>query len=192
MIIGTREKSRRGRHHLALILMLVFSAWLLGFASPALAGSITITKEVDWDGFTPDTSQVFEVCVNGDCKEFDYDGGQLVWDNLPDGTYTISETQPADTDEVQWQTEIADTEIEIPVCTFWLVVCLDWDYDRETTVTNTAVKKNPDLEEGCGADMASVLDESGSIRGVERPTSPNLSETARWVSCGLWWERDLK
>ena len=62
-------------------------------------GSLVVTKTVNWNGVTPDATKTFPICVSGtsygpDCKLADSDGGNLTWDNLVPGNYTVTETDP--------------------------------------------------------------------------------------------------
>ena len=62
-------------------------------------GSLVVTKTVNWNGVTPDTTKTFQICVSGtsygpDCKMADYDGGILTWGTLLPGDYTVTETDP--------------------------------------------------------------------------------------------------
>ena len=66
----------------------------------AVPGSLEVTVVVDWDGVTPDDTKTFEICITGpsypdnDCKTVGYNGGELTWDNLIPGTYSVTETNP--------------------------------------------------------------------------------------------------
>lgn len=59
-------------------------------------GRLEVQKLVRWNGVTP-TANPFEICIFGaslsDCKQI-IGAGLLVWDNLPAGPYSISETNP--------------------------------------------------------------------------------------------------
>ncbi|MCC9075562.1 hypothetical protein FKZ61_005485, partial [Litorilinea aerophila] len=61
-------------------------------------GNLQVTKTVDWNGFPPDATQSFEICItgpaypNGNCQSIGPDGGILSWNNIAVGTYTITET----------------------------------------------------------------------------------------------------
>jgi len=63
-------------------------------------GNLEVTKVVDWKNANPDTSKKFEICIkgpsypSGDCKNSDYDGQTLSWNNIQIGDYTITETNP--------------------------------------------------------------------------------------------------
>ena len=63
-------------------------------------GSLEVTKTVNWDDVTPDTTKTFEICITGpsyptgNCKTADYDGEVLTWTNLIPGDYTVTETGP--------------------------------------------------------------------------------------------------
>ncbi len=72
-----------------------------GITNTRKLGSLQVTKSVDWNGITPDTSKTFEICITGpsfpstpDCKTADYDGATLTWSNLVPGSYTATETAP--------------------------------------------------------------------------------------------------
>lgn len=70
------------------------------FTNSRQLGSLEVTKVVDWNGVTPDTSQTFRICISGpsystpDCSTVDYDGGKATWINLLPGDYTVTETDP--------------------------------------------------------------------------------------------------
>ncbi|HVV36086.1 MAG TPA: hypothetical protein VHC63_05735 [Acidimicrobiales bacterium] len=64
-------------------------------------GSLSVTKQVEWNGVTPDDNQTFEVCITGpsypvdaNCKSVGKDGGTLTWSDLIPGAYTATETSP--------------------------------------------------------------------------------------------------
>ncbi|MEY2417908.1 MAG: hypothetical protein QOG90_588 [Actinomycetota bacterium] len=63
-------------------------------------GSLQVTKNVDWNGVTPNVNQTFEICItgpsypNGNCKTAGYNGGTLTWSNLIPGDYVATETNP--------------------------------------------------------------------------------------------------
>jgi uncharacterized repeat protein (TIGR01451 family) len=62
-------------------------------------GSLQVTKNVDWQGSTPDTSALFEICIQGpsypaNCQTVGYLGGPLTWNKLIPGQYTATETDP--------------------------------------------------------------------------------------------------
>lgn len=81
-------------------------------------GSISIEKQVDWNGVPIDTTQTFQVCIQGpsyptapDCKTVDFDGEVVTWDNLILGQYTISEVDPG----VNWFTTIFQSPVEATI-----------------------------------------------------------------------------
>lgn len=63
-------------------------------------GNLEVTKVVDWKNANPDISKNFEICItgpsypSGNCKNSDYDGQTLSWNNIQIGDYTITETNP--------------------------------------------------------------------------------------------------
>ncbi|HVT76451.1 MAG TPA: hypothetical protein VHD87_05435, partial [Acidimicrobiales bacterium] len=64
-------------------------------------GSLSVTKQVEWNGVTPDDNQTFEVCITGpsypvdaNCKSVGKAGGTLTWSDLIPGAYTATETSP--------------------------------------------------------------------------------------------------
>ncbi len=79
-------------------------------------GSLEVTKTVNWNGVTPDTTKEFEICIagpsypNGDCKKADYDGTVLSWTNLIPGSYTVSETNPG----ASWTVDISGSPAAVP------------------------------------------------------------------------------
>lgn len=75
-------------------------------------GRLEVQKLVRWNGATPTTSP-FEICIFGaavsDCKEI-IGAGVLVWDNLPAGPYSVTETNPG----AGWGTPtIADSPVTV-------------------------------------------------------------------------------
>ncbi|MFX1354703.1 MAG: SdrD B-like domain-containing protein, partial [Promethearchaeota archaeon] len=79
----------------------------------AQPGALEVTKVVDWNGVTPDTTKTFEICIQGpsyptapgDCQTIGYLGGTLVWTDLIPGGYTVTETDPGP----EWQVTITGT-----------------------------------------------------------------------------------
>lgn len=75
-----------------------------GNARKPQLGKLIITKYVDWKDFPVDQNQTFVICITGPsfesidvegaCQETDYDGGELVWNNLLIGGYSITEQDP--------------------------------------------------------------------------------------------------
>lgn len=75
-------------------------------------GRLEVQKLVRWNGATP-TASPFEICIFGaavsDCKEI-IGAGVLVWDNLPAGPYSVTETNPG----AGWGTPtIADSPVTV-------------------------------------------------------------------------------
>lgn len=66
-------------------------------------GSLEVTKDVIWNGVTPDGT-TFEICItgpsypDGDCKTTT--GGTLLWEDLVPGEYIVTETSPGSEWEV--------------------------------------------------------------------------------------------
>jgi cysteine-rich repeat protein len=63
-------------------------------------GSLRVTKSIDWNGFTPDESQTFEICIQGptypsgdSCVNLG-DGQSATWLTLTPGSYIVTETDP--------------------------------------------------------------------------------------------------
>ena len=82
-------------------------------------GSLKVTKTVNWNGVTPDTTQTFQICITGpsypttaNCKTIDYDGGNLTWTGLIPGNYTVNETNPG----VLWDVTITGSPATVPSC----------------------------------------------------------------------------
>jgi hypothetical protein len=80
-------------------------------------GSLKVTKAVNWSGAPPDTSQTFEICIQGpsypttpNCKTADYDGGVLTWSDLIPGEYTVTETALGDA----WTVNITGSPADVP------------------------------------------------------------------------------
>jgi len=63
-------------------------------------GALDVDKVVDWSGVLTDTTKTFEICITGpshttaNCKDADYDGDTLSWEDLIPGTYTVTESYP--------------------------------------------------------------------------------------------------
>ena len=77
-------------------------------------GSLKVTKNVEWNGITPDESQEFEICIQGpsypdtpNCKKIDYQGGDLTWPNLIPGDYTVTESALGSS----WKTPVIDDSV---------------------------------------------------------------------------------
>ncbi|MGC9359305.1 MAG: SdrD B-like domain-containing protein [Anaerolineae bacterium] len=63
-------------------------------------GSLTVTKVVAWGDLTPDADQAFTITLtgpsypSGDSKVVGYLGGDVTWEDLEPGTYTVTEVDP--------------------------------------------------------------------------------------------------
>jgi len=61
-------------------------------------GEITVTKVIVWSGAPPVAGQTFEICItgpsypSGNCQTTS--GGDVTWNNLQPGDYTVTETDP--------------------------------------------------------------------------------------------------
>ncbi|WP_319643682.1 MSCRAMM family protein [Methanovulcanius yangii] len=72
-----------------------------------ILGSLEVTKDVIWNGVTPDGT-LFEICItgpsypSGDCKSTT--GGVLRWDDLIPGTYTVTESALGS----EWEVPVID------------------------------------------------------------------------------------
>jgi hypothetical protein len=85
----------------------------------AKLGSLVVTKVVNWTG-PKNTSQTFQICitgpsyattsVTGSCKTIGYLGGQLTWNSLIPGSYTVTETNPG----VAWTVAITGSPATVP------------------------------------------------------------------------------
>jgi hypothetical protein len=103
---------------------------------PPELGSLEVTKVVNWNGFEPDTSQEFEICISGPsyptgteegaCQTTDFDGGVLSWPDIEVGEYTVTETDPGS----EWMVEIDASPVMVEV-----------DSTAHVTVTNTRLEK---------------------------------------------------
>jgi uncharacterized protein YegL len=78
-------------------------------------GKLSIEKQVDWNGITPNPAQTFEICITGPsyptgtCQSVDYDGGVVTWSDLVPGQYTVSETDPG----ANWFTSIQQSPVTV-------------------------------------------------------------------------------
>lgn len=69
------------------------------FTNAQKLGSLTVTKTVNWNGVTANGSQTFSICIKGpsypttaDCQTITGStGGNLTWNNLIPGDYTVTE-----------------------------------------------------------------------------------------------------
>ncbi len=63
-------------------------------------GTLTVTKQVNWNGYEPNLGQGFIICIQGasypepDCQTASALGGDLVWNELIPGDYVVSEINP--------------------------------------------------------------------------------------------------
>ncbi len=79
-------------------------------------GSLAVNKVVDWNGVTPVTTKIFEICITGpsyttaNCKTAGYNGGLLTWSNLLPGSYSVAETNPGN----EWAVAISSTPATVP------------------------------------------------------------------------------
>jgi hypothetical protein len=80
-------------------------------------GSLQITKDVDWLGYTPDPAKTFTICItgpsytSGNCKPIGHLGGLLSWSNLLPGSYTVTENNPGP----EWQVAISGSPANVPI-----------------------------------------------------------------------------
>ncbi|MGI6209145.1 MAG: MSCRAMM family protein, partial [Anaerolineae bacterium] len=80
-----------------------------------LRGALVVTKVVNWNGVTPDTTQTFEICVTPvgggtpDCKTIGYAGGSLTWDLLPPGNYIVTESALG----AEWSVTVAPEQVTV-------------------------------------------------------------------------------
>lgn len=67
-------------------------------------GRLEVTKVVDWRGISPDDSVAFEICIagpsyplgdeTGACRVVGHEGGAVAWEDLLQGDYAVTETDP--------------------------------------------------------------------------------------------------
>lgn len=65
---------------------------------------MTVSKVVNWNGATPDTTKTFTICIKGPsyplgtedgaCKTIGSSGGDLIWTDLIPGDYVVTESDP--------------------------------------------------------------------------------------------------
>lgn len=81
-------------------------------------GTLAITKSVDWGDAQPDSSQQFEICIEGpsfpagDCKTATFEGGTLTWQGILPGEYVVEERG---VDAAEWTVTIDATPVTVPV-----------------------------------------------------------------------------
>jgi hypothetical protein len=95
-------------------------------------GILTVWKDVNWNGMTPEESKKFWICLRGpsfptgqeygSCQPANYSGGYLQWEILP-GNYTIRELDPGS----EWDILISPENVYVP----------RGEYVWDPTVTNT-------------------------------------------------------
>ncbi|MEQ9028993.1 MAG: choice-of-anchor K domain-containing protein, partial [Aggregatilineales bacterium] len=76
---------------------------------------LIVTKVVDWAGIEPNQTTIFRICVSGpsfaspDCSFIDWDGGELVYEGLEPGVYTVTESDPG----VNWAVTGSGASVEV-------------------------------------------------------------------------------
>ena len=92
--------------------------------------SLTVTKIVNWGTAPVNPAETFEICISGpsypqpDCDTVGAQGGDLEWDNLIPGIYTVTETNPGN----EWSVSSLFQEVEVTT-----------DGENTATITNTNV-----------------------------------------------------
>jgi uncharacterized repeat protein (TIGR01451 family) len=88
-----------------------------GVTNTRKRGRLEVTKTVDWNGVTPDPTQVFTICIEGPsypsgdgCQEVGSSGGTLSWGDLIPGDYTVAETDPGSA----WNVAITGSPATVP------------------------------------------------------------------------------
>lgn len=77
------------------------------YEDEAITGALEVTKVVVWGDIPVNPAQTFEICITGpshlqgDCQEIGANGGDLLWDNLLPGDYSVDETTPSGNWNVQ-------------------------------------------------------------------------------------------
>ena len=83
--------------------------------APPELGSITIYKNVNWNGVTEDINQGFTLCLEGEllnaplCGSVGYNGGSVTFTDLPAGTYNAYEWAPGE----GWQTPTGGGQVVV-------------------------------------------------------------------------------
>jgi len=144
-------------------------------------GSLVVTKEVNWNGATPDLRQHFTICIegpshpSGDCQTVSYTGGTLSWDDLIPGDYTITEVDPGD----EWDVTIVGSPAAVP----------EDGGSVDATVTNTrrlgslSVTKMVEWD-----DIAPDVSQQFTIC-IEGPTHPTGDcQTIGYLGGTLYWD----
>jgi hypothetical protein len=79
-------------------------------------GSLLVTKTVNWNGVTPDTSLFFSICIQGpsypttpNCNPTGSSGGQILWTNLIPGSYSVSEDPGS-----AWDVQVTSSPVTVP------------------------------------------------------------------------------
>jgi len=88
-----------------------------GVANTRKSNGILVNKVVNWNGITPDSGQIFQICIQGpsypavpDCKLIGFNGGLLAWASLLPGSYDVTESSPG----MAWQVAINGSPSTVP------------------------------------------------------------------------------
>ena len=149
-------------------------------------GSLVVTKIVDWNGHSPVDTQTFNICIagpsfptgseSGACQDVGFYGGNLPWDKLIVGTYTVIESDPG----VDWTVSGSGADVNVVK-----------DEQAAHTIVNTASQQPPvEPKTGNLAVTKQVIwgevpmeDLSFEIC-ISGPSFPNSNETGACYSFG--------
>ena len=118
-------------------------------------GSLQVTKTVNWNGVTPDTTKTFQICVSGTsyepvCQDADIDGATLTWPNLLPGDYTVTETDPG----ALWSVTGSPQTVAVPAGGTGLA-----------TIINARLVPTIDIEKLVSVDGGTTFEDADSATG---------------------------
>jgi hypothetical protein len=138
-------------------------------ANTRKSNGLLVNKIVNWNGITPDTSQTYEICIQGpsfpavpNCKLAAFDGGLLTWAGLLPGSYDVTETDPG----TEWQVATNGSPSTVP----------DDGGNGSANVTNT--RKLGSLDISISVDWSGSNPDPGKvfnicIQGPSYPATPD-------------------